>query len=183
MQSCQSLSSLLGAFLEFLRSSLMASKPCRGSKERSSTAAPSPVHNKSWLLVWSCFLAMPHLSALCQQGFSSEPVAQPAGGGNGLVHPTMGPVLCSKSVPFPPPHLQCPAALCPSFCSADLLFPAPADVAKSGCCSKACQRARASYVSTMFRNKYTSGSVLAEVSKAAPKPSGFLINSDYKNSS
>lgn len=183
MQSCQSLSSLVEAFLEVLRSSLMASKPCRGSKERSSTAAPSPVQNKNWVLVWGCFSGMLHPSAHCQQHFSSEPVAQPDGGGNGLVHPAMGPVLCSKCTPFPSPNVQHSVALCPSFCSTDLLFPAPPDV-KSGCCFKACQRARTvPYVSAMFRNKYTSGSVLAEVSKAAPKPSGLLINSDYKNSS
>lgn len=171
LQSCQSLSSLLGAFLEALRSSLMASKPCRGSKERSSTAAPSPVHNKSWVLVGGCFLGMPHLSAHCQQHCSSEPVAQPSGRGNA---PNHGPVLCSKGTPFPPPNLQCPVALCPSFCSADLLFPAPPDVAKSGCCSKACQRARAfSYVSTMFRTNIHLVQFWQRYPKLLPNPVDF----------
>lgn len=171
MQSCQSLSSLLGAFLEALRSSLMASKPCRGSKERSSTAAPSPVQNKSWVLVWSwfweCLTFQPSASSTSALSLWLS-----------LMEERM--TWCTRPwglscAPFPPPTLQCPVALCPSFCSADLLFPAPPDVAKSGCCSKACQRARAfSYVSTMFRNKYTSGSVLAEASKALlPNPVHF----------
>ena len=122
LHSCQSFSGFVGPFLEALRSSLIASKPRSGSRERSKTAAPSPVQNKNHALPHGCLSRTSQLSApppaaeelllwACGSG-------KPDGAGNPLQHAATGSVLLGHfassarlwSQPLTLPSPDCPAS-------------------------------------------------------------------------
>lgn len=159
LHSCQSFSGFAGPFLEALRISLITSKPCRGSRERSKTAAPSPVQKKSYMLVQVCSEGtsqQKHFSSVpCPWQSRELPAASSRRACASLRLLTWG-----QCTPFPMLNVQHPIALCPWF-----ICPHPPplpDVPRPSCSSKTCQRARGfSYVTTMFGNKYIYGSVLA----------------------